>query len=164
MKVDRGSFHMLRREEFRQDLVEDSYRSALKLPGPASCPDCGASYREGRWTWQKPVPGSVPHRCPACERIRDDFPAGQLTIRGAFAKEHREELVSAIKAREAREKSEHPLERIMRLEDRAEGLTVTTTGVHLARAIGHALRDAYAGDLTMRYSRRENHVRAIWTR
>lgn len=164
MKNERGGFRMLRREELRQEALEDSYHPYLKLPEPASCPDCGATYRQGRWTWQKAPAKALKHRCPACQRIQDDFPAGQVTLKGPFVVAHRNELVSAIRAREAHEKSDHPLERIMALEESAGGFTITTTGVHLARGIAHALHDAYQGSLSLRYNRKENHMRATWTR
>ena len=36
---------------------EDSYRAGAKLHDPTVCPECGASFRKGRWTWG-PSPAS----------------------------------------------------------------------------------------------------------
>jgi len=50
------------------------------------------------------------------------------------------------------EAAEHPLERIIAITPAAEGELVTTTGVHLARRIAHALQHAYKGDKVLRVS------------
>ena len=106
----------------------------------------------------------IRENCPACQRIRDAFPAGYVTIKGEFIKDHRDEIVALINAKEQREKAEHPLQRIMAIEEVRDGLQVTTTDSHLARGIGQALHDAYKGDLKLKYSRDENLLRATWKR
>lgn len=40
---------------------------------------------------------------------------------------------------------------------------ITTTGIHLSRGIGEALKHAYQGDLTISYDA-ENYVRVSWKR
>jgi NMD protein affecting ribosome stability and mRNA decay len=102
--------------------------------------------------------------CPACQRMEDDFPAGYVLLRGDFLKGHRDELISAIKAKEKREKAEHPLQRIMDIRDVATGIQVSTTDSHMARGIGEALHQAFQGDLKVRYSKDENLVRVMWKR
>jgi len=103
--------------------------------------------------------------CPACQRIEDRFPAGFVTLRGDFLKEHRDELIDAIRAKEKREKPEHPLQRIIAIEDVSGGyLQVSTTDSHLARGIGETLKQAFDGDLKIRYSKDENLVRVVWKR
>jgi NMD protein affecting ribosome stability and mRNA decay len=143
---------------------EDPYVATHKPPGPTVCPSCKAVFMEGRWTWQRPPPEAAETNCPACQRIQDEFPAGYVTIKGEFLKEHRDEIIALINSKEDREKAEHPLQRIMAIEDVREGLQVSTTDSHLARGIGEALHDAYKGDLKLRYSRDENLLRAIWKR
>ena len=143
---------------------EDPYRRTAKPVEPTVCPNCQAIFEGGRWQW-----GEVPEEanedlCPACRRIQDEFPAGYVTIKGEFLKEHRDEIVALINAQEKREKAEHPLQRIMSIDDIRDGLQVTTTDSHLARGIGQALHDAYKGDLKLRYSRDENLLRATWKR
>ena len=85
-------------------------------------------------------------------------------IKGEFIKQHRDEIIALLRSKEDREKAEHPLQRIMAIEDVRDGLQVTTTDSHLARGIGEALHDAYKGDLKLRYSRDENLLRATWKR
>ena len=143
---------------------EDPYVATHKPPEPTVCPVCKAVFAEGRWTWQRPPAEAAEMNCPACQRIQDEFPAGYVTIKGEFLKEHRDEIIALISSHEDREKATHPLQRIMAIEDVREGLQVTTTDSHLARGIGEALHDAYKGDLKLRYSRDENLLRAVWKR
>jgi NMD protein affecting ribosome stability and mRNA decay len=143
---------------------EDPYRRAHKPAEPTLCPTCGAVFEEGRWHWGEAPAEANSENCPACQRIRDDFPAGYVTIKGEFFKDHRDEIVALINAKERSEKAEHPLQRIMAIADVREGLQVTTTDSHLARGIGEALHDAYKGDLKLKYSRDENLLRATWKR
>ena len=143
---------------------EDPYHAVAKPPEPSVCPTCKAVFTEGRWSWDRPPSEAAEMNCPACQRIQDDFPAGYVTIKGEFFKEHRDEIIATITSKEDREKAEHPLQRIMAIEDVREGLQVKTTDSHLARGIGEALYDAYKGDLKLKYSRDENLLRATWKR
>ena len=143
---------------------EDPYRRTAKPVEPTVCPTCHAVFTDGRWTWTKPPTEANEESCPACQRIRDQFPAGYVVIKGEFIKAHRDEIVALITAKEKRENAEHPLQRIMTIEDVREGMQVATTDSHLARGIGEALYDAYKGDLKLRYSRDENLLRATWKR
>jgi hypothetical protein len=161
MKIPRDGFRPLQHEQ-RMVPTEDSYRLDAKLPDPSRCPDCLATYRNGRWTWKKAPADASVHRCPACQRIHDRFPAGYVALRGRFKPEEREELIRLVRAREEHARSEHPLQRIIDIETVAAGLLVTTTDAHLARAIAHAVREARQGTLEMTYSREENLVRATW--
>ena len=143
---------------------EDPYHAVTKPPEPTVCPTCKAVFTEGRWTWGRAPSEAGEMNCPACQRIQDDFPAGYVTIKGEFFKEHRDEIIAVITSKEDREKAEHPLQRIIAIEDVREGLQVKTTDSHLARGIGEALHDAYKGDLKLKYSRDENLLRAVWKR
>jgi NMD protein affecting ribosome stability and mRNA decay len=102
--------------------------------------------------------------CPACHRIQDELPAGYVSIGGAFFKQHREELLHLVRNEEARARAEHPLKRIMDIEDADDGILVTTTDIHLARGIGEALHHAYQGELEYHYNEQENLLRVVWGR
>jgi len=160
MKTKHGGW----REEYRQEYVHDAYKQQKKLPEPTRCPDCGAVFREGRWQWEVAPADANEALCPACHRIRDRYPAGYVTLKGEFFAAHREEILRIARNCETREKAEHPLERIMEVEDVEGGVQITTTDAHLARAIGEAVHDAYKGELEVKYSKEENLVRVYWSR
>jgi len=98
----------------------DLYKAKGKLLEPSVCRECKAVYHKGRWTWA-PVPAkSHALLCPACERIRDGAPSGVLLLIGEFVASHREEVLGLARNEEARVKAEHPLARIIKIEDQAE--------------------------------------------
>jgi len=112
-------------------------------------------------------PPADAHRatCPACERIEKDYPAGLVTIRGEFARGHREQILKLARNVEEHEKAEHSLKRILKIEDRGEELLVSTTDPHLARGIGDALLHAYKGELDYRYPDDEGDLLSVsWAR
>jgi hypothetical protein len=121
-------------------------------------------YRAGRWMWGAPPVDAHRERCPACQRIRDDQPAGILTLSGAFLREHQEELLGLARNVEEREKGEHALKRIMAVREEKEAIVVTTTDPGLARNIGDALRDAYEGELDYQYTDEGHLLRVTWSR
>ncbi len=137
-----------------------------KLPELAECPRCGASYRNGRWTWRRAPVGAYEAVCPACERIEANYPAGVLHARGSFARENRPELVRLLENLEDRERSDHPLKRIISISEEDDGFSVTVTDAKLALTFGRALEKAYAGRLDQpgTTSDVENLVRVQWTR
>lgn len=92
------------------------------------------------------------------------MPAGTIRLRGAFVRQHTDELCGLIRNTEELEKRDHPLERLMAISDSADGLDVTTTGLHLAQRIGHALEAAYDGDLKIHYDGEEYYVDIHWQR
>jgi NMD protein affecting ribosome stability and mRNA decay len=164
MKAERGGWRPIRRDELRDELVHDTYKSGKKLAEPSRCPDCGAVYHRGRWTWEPAPAGAVEATCPACHRIKDDFPAGRVTLKGEFLASHRDEIEHLVRNRESKERAEHPLQRIIAIQAQADGLLVTTTDIHLARGIGDALHSAYKGELEYHYNKEENLLRVAWRR
>jgi NMD protein affecting ribosome stability and mRNA decay len=158
-------FHRIRRKDgVFQERVHDTYKSRAKLPEPTRCPDCGAVFRDGRWRWGPSEGAAHEERCPACHRVHDRFPAGYVAIAGAFLDAHRDEIISLVRNVEAREKAEHPLERVIAVEDSADGVLITTTDPHLARALGDALSHAYRGKLEYHYNKEQQLLRVHWTR
>jgi NMD protein affecting ribosome stability and mRNA decay len=162
MKSERGVFRS--KEQIPPEPSQDSYKSKDKLPEPTRCPVCGATYHNGRWTWDPAPAGAHETMCPACHRTRDKFPAGYVTLQGEFLIQHRDEILKIVRNCEAKEKSEHPLERIMAIEDAGDGVLVTTTGAHLARDIAGRLHSAYKGTLDFHYGKEENRLRVTWSR
>ena len=140
--------------------------AGAKLPQATACPSCGATYAKGRWTWQPALERARKRTCPACERIADHYPAGVLRAEGGFAARNRDELIGLVRRVEERERSRHPLERIMQIAPRRNGFVAETTDAKLAQSLGRALRKAYAGELELppTTSDTENLVRVRWVR
>ena len=156
--------HQPRRDSMYEERVHDPYQARGKYHEPTVCPDCGAVFHQGRWRWGSAPEGSHSHRCPACARLHDRMPAGVLTLQGEFFDAHRTEIMHLIQHQEATEKPEHPLERIMAIDDTEQGSTVSFTGVHLARRAGEALHHAYQGELDIGFNDKDDLFRMRWSR
>lgn len=163
MRRERGPYRY-RRMQMLEGLAPDAYRPKGKARGPVLCPDCGALFRKGRWQWAAAPAGAAKHRCPACVRAAEGAPGGYVTLQGAFFAAHREEVLGRVRNCEAAERSRHPLERVIAIERAPGGALVTTTSVHLARRVGHALVHAFKGDLSQSYNRGDNLLRVAWRR
>lgn len=156
--------HGARRDRFVQEYQHDSYKLPGKLTEPTVCPTCSAVFHKGRWSWSAPPAGAHETVCPACHRVKDKYPKGFLTLKGAFASQQSEQVMGTIKNIETKENKEHPLARIMSIETTPDGLVVSTTDSHLPRQIGEALKHAYHGELEIHYEKDEDFVRVTWTR
>jgi NMD protein affecting ribosome stability and mRNA decay len=162
--VPTAGFKPVRHDQLRPERVHDTYKLPGKLPEPAVCAKCGAVFHAGRWQWAERPANAHAVTCPACQRIEDHYPAGFVDIGGAYFAAHRDELMNLLRHREAREKGEHPLARIMAIEDTADGVLATTTDIHLARDLGEALHHAHQGELEFHYNEGENLLRVHWRR
>jgi hypothetical protein len=170
-KKERAGRRGGRLQATRGERQGDTYRRKVrkveaKLPDQTVCPDCGVVFREGRWRWAPVARRSAARQetCPACQRIRDRYPAGEVTIRGAFARAHRDELLARVQNLEAREKAKRPLNRLMEIREAGDALVVTTTDVHLAHAIGVALFQSYRGTLHAPWAEEGDLLRVSWER
>ncbi len=153
-----------RRDRLIREREHDPYRMRERPPEPLACEDCGAVFRDGRWQWIDGSSAPPGGPCPACRRIRDDNPAGLVTLAGEFQVAHQEEIRALISHVEEREKSAHALNRIMEATTVDDQLRISTTDMHLARAIGEALRRAYKGELELRYAKEGSMIRVRWSR
>lgn len=160
----RAGFRPVRRDKLIQERVHDTYKIRGKLPEPTVCPDCRAVYHKGHWQWLPRPPKPHQHLCPACQRVRDRFPAGYVTLAGDFLAEHRDEIIQLVRNHGEKARSGHPLERIIALEEGDSEVVITTTDIHLARGIGEALESAYSGKLDFHYNAGENLLRVQWVR
>ena len=102
--------------------------------------------------------------CPACEKIRDGYPSGQVTLKGPFLAEHREEILRIIGNEEKRAREKNPLHRIMSLSEENGLLDITTTDEKLAQRIGREVRKACGGTVTYGWSHNNKFLRVQWER
>ncbi|MFC1467470.1 BCAM0308 family protein [Verrucomicrobiota bacterium] len=160
--MDKGCFG--RKDRLLKERRHDVYRNRSKLPQASLCTECGVAFCDGRWTWERPYRCQNETLCPACRRVREHMPAGEVTISGQFFRAHHDEIMNLVRNIERVESNSHPLERIMEVNDQPESMLVTTTGMHLANGIGRALRSAYKGAMQIEYLDGENYVKVCWTR
>jgi NMD protein affecting ribosome stability and mRNA decay len=142
----------------------DPYQAKGKYREPAQCSDCGAVFHRGRWAWGTAGADAEKALCPACRRIREKLPAGTIELRGPFSVEHRQDLLRLVRNEAEREGKEHPLHRLMQVEEGADRVDITTTDIHLPRRIGEALKRAYDGELDIKHGADEYTVRVHWYR
>jgi NMD protein affecting ribosome stability and mRNA decay len=148
----------------QQDDILDPYQRQQKLHDGTVCPQCGAVYHGGRWQWLLRRAKAGEELCAACRRINDKFPAGVVTLRGDFAKEHKEAMIHLARHQEEAEKEEHPLNRIISIEEDAQGVVITTTDIHLPRRIGEAVKRAFHGTIKESFEKDGYFVRVNWSR
>ncbi|HEX6882842.1 MAG TPA: BCAM0308 family protein [Planctomycetota bacterium] len=133
-----------------------------KAAGALVCADCGLYQQAGRWQCGKPPLAALrAGRCPACERVRQRYPAGTLRLPVEFLR-HRTEVLRLIRNVARAEAAEHPLERLMEAEESDGHLVVTTTGVHLARAIAGRLARRFHRRPRLRYADGEALLHVTW--
>ncbi|MCX7897419.1 MAG: BCAM0308 family protein [Rhodocyclaceae bacterium] len=159
-----AGFKPVRRDQLRTERIHDTYQLTRKPPEPSVCRGCGVVFSQGRWQWKVAPEGAHSLLCPACARVRDHLPAGFVTLAGDYFKERRDEILRLVRHHEEKEKAEHPLARVMAIEEQEEGVLITTTDIHLAREIGEAVYKAHAGELEYHYNEGERLLRVEWRR
>ena len=87
-----------------------------------------------------------------------------MTLRGDFAREHKEEMIRLARHQKDAEKKEHPLDRIISIEDDVQGIVINTTDIHPPRRIGDAVKRAFHGEIEDNFEKDGYFVRVIWTR
>lgn len=147
------------------DRIADPYKRTPKVAQPAVCPDCGVVFRKGRWQWASRYPRVAGREvCQACRRIRDDYPAGIMTLRGAFVRAHLQEILNIARNEEKAEIVDHPMHRIMAVVQKRDSVVIKTTDIHLPGRIGRALVRACKGELDLKFDKGAYFVRVDWTR
>lgn len=154
-----------RHDRLVREEVHDTYKIRGKLAEPTRCPQCGAIYHNGRWSWSDDPPAEADEQlCSACHRINDRYPAGEVSLEGDFVGRHKEELIGLARNIEATERNEHPMNRIIDVQEESGRLLITTTDVHLPRRIGKAIHAAWEGDLQIHFDDEGYFASVNWQR
>lgn len=152
------------------DVERDMYLPRRSPKGLLWCTDCGAVYYRRRWTLtpQEEVRARVESMagvsfalCPACRKIHDRYPSGELRIIGAGADE-KEGLLRLLVNQETKAREKNPLERIMAVEAEGPVWKIDTTTEKLAQHLGRALKKARGGRVTYRWSHNNKFIRVVW--
>ena len=104
---------------------------------------------------------SHPVFCPACRKTQDNFPGGELTLRGVEA-ENRQEIARILRNEELRARQKNPLERIMRMHAANGGWRVETTTEKLAQRLGRSIKKARGGTLIYKWGYNSKFIRVVW--
>jgi len=108
------------------DVERDMYLPRRSPRGIIQCTGCGAFYVRRHWTLNSP-PGfsnpvnAHPTHCPACLKIRDRFPGGELHLLNV-ERGDRSEIARILRNEEERARMKNSLERIMRMDARNGGM------------------------------------------
>ena len=128
-----------------------------------------AIYADKRWHFDQveaPKLAASPRTkklvCPACQKTRDDYPEGIVTLTWSDLQEHESEIRGLIANVEARAVSVNPLDRVMKIARRKKELEVQTTNDRLAQRLGRALVRSYKGTAAYRWAHRDMMVRVTW--
>ena len=135
--------------------------------GVAVCEGCQAVYRNKRWYTGPEVikVGTVTMKvvCPACLKIRDNFPGGIVTLAGGYVLPHKREIIKLVKNEEDRARGFNPLERVMSIKENGHGsIIINTTNEKLAQRLGRAIKKAFHGDVRYHWSHDNKLVRVDW--
>ena len=87
-----------------------------------------------------------------------------VELEGKFLKEHKTEIINRIKNEEKRTLRINPLERIMKIDDNGDTMTVSTTTERLAQKLGKDIYKSYSGKLEFHWSKNNKFVRVNWKR
>ena len=134
---------------------------------PVVCSKCGAVFRGRRWTAGGEIkidiqPGTARSGlCPACRQIESGSAGGFVFIDGSLLRGHVVEILNLLRDEEKRAAEENPLSRIIKWDKDDHGvLQLKTTTEHLARRLGQALEQSYAGEAMSSFSQ-ENKIARI---
>lgn len=147
---------------------DDAYLPAQGKEDVAVCTGCGAVSWGKRWFSEgaKLPAGHVPSKvvCPACQRMKDDNPAGVVTLAGDYLLQHEEVILNAVRNVEAKTRAKNPLARIMEIGQEGTVLTIRTTHEKLAEKLGREIYKSHSGTLNFQWSQDESFVRVNWSR
>jgi len=151
------------------DTGKDPYLLKLEPGRMAMCTECDAVYQSKRWRLasdeERKARGDYKDIvCPACQKIRDRYAGGYVTLQGAFLGEHRDEILNLVRNKEERARSINPLERIIEIKEGEGGIEITTTTDKFAQLLGRVIHKAFSGDVEYKWSDDVKIARVTWKR
>ncbi len=176
-KARRYTTQSMKKKEF----VGDPYASNQPETGFAICPECQCVYHRKRWALPQPKEESIIPKslratkksgkpvmmpelflCPACQKIRDGYAEGFVSIEWENWLTHKAEIMGLIHNEEKRASHVNPLERIMAIHTRSDGVDIETTTERMAQRIGRDLARAFKGTVQYKWSHKDKLARVQW--
>ncbi|MBI5681561.1 MAG: ATPase [Deltaproteobacteria bacterium] len=152
------------------DTCKDPYLPKWGQHDMALCKNCHAIYNNKRWSFDEKLymkkrdhKKTIMVLCPACQKIRDGYAEGFVTLKGDYLKEHKNDILNLIKNEEERAKGLNPLERIIEIKDSGKVIEITTTHEKLAQRIGKKVHKACHGELIIKMTQ-DRVTRVVWSR
>ena len=147
----------------------DPYIPKKGMGKAITCKECGAVYRNKRWSLNGPPAESragADRRiiCPACRKIRDKYPNGIIMLTGPFLELHKDEILRLARNEERRALRINPLARIFAIKDHGRSLEIQTTSERFAQRIGREIQRAFKGRTTYHWAREDKQIRVYWHR
>ncbi len=142
-----------------------------RAKGTAICEGCSCVYWNKRWYADQRILKEIVKRhepikvvCPACLKMRDNFPGGILTLKGKDILLYRKDLMNLIRNEEERARGLNPLERIMSIKEDGYGnIIISTTNEKLAQRLGREIKKAFHGRISYHWSHDNKLLRVDWT-
>lgn len=132
------------------------------------CHECRAIYDGKYWRpFEKLDPKLVDELkisiCPACHEQFDHISDGVLHLNGTGFEAHRAEIKNLIHNTAEREEERDILNRVERIEEEGDQMTVYTTKNQLAVELGKKINNAYkGGKLEIKWSKDDKPVEVHW--
>lgn len=92
------------------------------------------------------------------------LPEACVSIAGAFALAHHDEIIDLVRRFAAQEQATCPDKRIVSVRANGVNLLIDTNDVRLARAIGETLHQTYQGELKFHFGEPDFLLRVHWQR
>ena len=153
----------------KQNPKQDPYEMVKAPKGPVICRACKAIYANKRWRFEsveaRKLAASKETQkivCPACQKIKDDYPEGIVTLTWSDLRAHESEIKGLIANVEERALANNPLERVMKISRLKKDLEVKTTSDRLAQRIGRELVRAYKGKVATHWAHVDMLARVTW--
>lgn len=133
------------------------------------CRYCHAVYNGKAWIpFEKMDPKIIDELrasvCPACHEQMAHLSDGVLHIGGAGVKPHLKEIKGLVMHMGRNAEEKNVLDRLERIEETRDGITVYTTMNQLAVRMGKAVASAFkGGKLVIKWSRNDKPAEVWWT-
>lgn len=155
-----------------EDKLKDPYMDRDIYKDPTICPTCGLLFHEKRWIRDEKLIQELREEgirfnikdCPACRKIKDNYPLGILEVNADYVKTKKEEIKNLIKNVVEVEEKRNPLERIMKMNFDEDKIYIETTTSHLSKKIGMSIKKAFGGNLKITFSSEQKLIRVNLTK
>lgn len=152
------------------DTYKDPYLPKKGLHDMAACKNCHAVYHNKRWYMDdllykkcKDNRKALFVTCGACQKIKDNYAEGFVTLKGRYLQEHKTDIFNLIRNEEERAIAKNPLERIMDINESEKSVEIRTTHGGFAQRIGKKVHKACQGELQIKWTKNKL-TRVTWAR